>query len=87
MTPDLTDQQRQALHETNDAGPVTIVDPATHTQYVLVRADVFQELQHWARDLEPPDAYPLVDRIMTEDDANDPLLASYQGEALPREPA
>ena len=54
MPPDLTDQQRQALHETNDAGPVTVVEPATHTQYVLVRADIFQELQHGTRDLETP---------------------------------
>ena len=49
MTPDLTDQQRQALHEANDAGPVTVVDPATNTQYVLVRADVFEEMREWIR--------------------------------------
>ena len=87
MTPDLTDQQRQALHETNDAGPVTVVDPATHTQYVLVRADVFEELQYGTRDLEPAEAYPLVDRIMADDDANDPLLAGYQDDVNSREPA
>jgi len=87
MTPNLTDQQRQALHEANDAGPVTIVDPATNTQYVLVRADVYQELQEWMRDLEPQDAYPVVDQIMADDDAHDPTLASYQDDALSREPA
>jgi hypothetical protein len=84
MAPDLTDQQRQALHETNDAGPVIVVDPTTQTQYVLVRADVYQELERGTRDLEPVDAYPLVERIMADDDANDPLLASYQDEALSR---
>jgi len=87
MTPNLTDQQRQALHEANDAGPVTVVDPTTDTHYVLVRADVFQELQDWIRDLEPQDAYPLVDRILADDDAHDPTLAGYQDEALSREPA
>jgi hypothetical protein len=87
MTPNLTDQQRQALHEANDAGPVTVVDAATDTLYVLVRADVFQELQDWIRDLEPQDAYPLVDRVMADDDAHDPTLASYQDEPLSREPA
>ena len=46
MAPSLTDQQRQALHATDDAGPVTVVDPTTHTQYVLVRRNVFQDLQH-----------------------------------------
>ena len=44
MTPVLTDQQRQALHETNDAGPVTVVDPATQTQYVLVRPATFRRV-------------------------------------------
>lgn len=87
MTPNLSDQQRQALHEANDAGPVTVVDAATDTLYVLVRADVFQELQDWIRDLEPQDAYPLVDRVMADDDAHDPTLASYQDEPLSREPA
>jgi hypothetical protein len=87
MTPNLTDQQRQALHEANDAGPVTVIDPATDTNYVLVRADVFQELQDWIRDLEPQDAYPLVDRIMADDDAHDPTLVGYQDEALSRESA
>ena len=87
MTPNLTDQQRQALHEANDAGPVTVVDPSTNTQYVLVRADVFEEMREWMRDLEPQDAYPIVDRIMADDDARDPTLATYQDDALPREPA
>ncbi len=87
MTPNLTDQQRQALHEANDAGPVTVVDPSTNTQYVLVRADVFEEMREWMRDLEPQDAYPIVDCIMADDDAHDPPLAGYQDDALPREPA
>ncbi len=87
MTPSLTDQQRQALHEANDAGPVTVVDPATNAQYVLVRADVFEEMREWTRDLEPRDAYPLVDRLMAEDDARDPTLATYQDDALSRKPA
>ena len=87
MTATLTDQQRQALHEANEAGPVTVVDPATSTQYVLVRADVFQEMQEWMRDLEPHDVYPLIDRIMADDDAHDPTLATYQDDPCSREPA
>ena len=84
MAPSLTDQQRQALHETGDAGPVTVVDSATNTPYVLVRADMFEELQelrHWERDLNPQAAYPTVDRIMAEDDLRDPTLASDQNDA------
>ncbi|MHB1036466.1 MAG: hypothetical protein ACYC35_17420 [Pirellulales bacterium] len=82
MTPDLTDQQRQALHEANDAGPVIVIDPTTHTRYVLVREDVLCELQEWARDLQSEEVSPMVDRVMANDDAHDPLLASYQDEAL-----
>ena len=87
MTPMLTDQQRQALHEANDAGPVTVVDPATDRQYVLVRADVFDELRQWTREVQPQDAYPLIDRIMADDDALDPMLASYQNDASSGKPA
>lgn len=81
MTPTLTEQQRRALREAEGAGPVTVVDPATSAEYVLIRADVFRELE-WMRDLDPRDAYPLVDRIMAEDDAVDPTLASYQDPRL-----
>jgi hypothetical protein len=84
MSPSLTDHQRQALHEASDAGPVTVVDPSTNTHYVLVRADVFEEMQEWMRDLEPQESNPLVDRIMADDDAHDPTLASYQNEPLCR---
>jgi hypothetical protein len=87
MTPDLTDQQRKVLHEANDAGPVTVVDPTTNIEYVLVRADVFKEMGEWVRDLEPQDAYPVVDRVMADDDAADPSLATYQDDALPPERA
>ncbi len=87
MSPILTDQQRQALHEANEAGPVTVVDPATNAQYVLVRADVFHDMQEWMRDLDPHDVYPLIDRIMADDDAHDPTLATYQDEAASRERA
>jgi len=86
MSPTLTDQQRQALHETHDAGPVTVVDPTTNAKYVLLRADVFQQLQEWARDLEPQEAYPLVDQIMADDDAQDPTLGTYQDDNLHQKP-
>ena len=39
------------------------------------------------RDLEPREAYPLVDRIMADDDAHGPTPATYQDDALSRDPA
>lgn len=42
---------------------------------VLVRADVFERLRADAQDdFDPREAYPLVDLIMADDDANDPHL-------------
>ena len=35
-----------------------------------------------AEDIDPRSAYPLVDRIMADDDARDPTLASYQDDAI-----
>jgi hypothetical protein len=78
MSPTITEQQRQALHETSDAGPVIVIDPTTNAEYVLVRADIFGQLQAWMSDMEPQEAYPIVDQIMADDDLHDPTLDSYQ---------
>jgi len=70
---ELTEQQRREL---NSPEPVA-VDPHTNEEYVLVRRKVYERL----RDLLDDDVRAtgeLVDRIMAEDDANDPSLASYQ---------
>jgi hypothetical protein len=44
MTPILTDEQRRALLNADDAGPIEVVDPTTKMTYVLLRADVFARL-------------------------------------------
>ena len=84
MTPQLTDQQRQALHDANDTGPVTLVDSATNTEFVLVRADLYGRPPDAMRDFDPREAYPFVDEVMAEDDAEDPALARYQDETRAR---
>jgi hypothetical protein len=55
-----------------------VVDPATKTQYVLVRADVFEQMHGAAEEFDPRDTYPFVDAVMRDDDARDPTLAAYQ---------
>ena len=47
-------------------------------QFVLVRKDVYDRVRGVIEDWEPRDGYPLVNEAMREDDANDPLLDSYQ---------
>jgi len=78
MTPKLSDEQRQALRETADAGPVRVVDPLTNTEFILVRADVYQQMQGLLDEFDPRQAYPFVDEVLREDDEHDPSLASYQ---------
>lgn len=40
-TPLLTDEQRQALQDSNDRGPVTVLDPQTQVNYILLRANLY----------------------------------------------
>jgi hypothetical protein len=41
---ELTEQQQQALKGNGE--PLRILDPATSTEYVLVRADIYSHFQH-----------------------------------------
>lgn len=58
--------------------PIEIFDPATNEVYYLISAEQFQRLAGAADNFDPRDAYPFVDRVMAADDADDPLLESYQ---------
>jgi hypothetical protein len=59
--------------------PVELFDPTTNELYYLVSAEQFQRLTHASPDgFDPRHAYPLIDQIMADDDAHDPLLESYQ---------
>lgn len=59
--------------------PVEVIDPATNDVYYLLSAEQFRLLSSASnRDIDPRVAYPLVDLVMADDDARDPLLNSYQ---------
>jgi hypothetical protein len=49
---------------------------------VIMRADQYEKVkavfESDDRDFDPSEAYPFVDEVMKEDDANDPSLESYQ---------
>jgi len=70
----------QAIEES--AGqPVRLTNPKTNAEYVLIQAEVFEKLttlQYDDSEFDPREAYPFVDRVMADDDANDPTLESYQ---------
>ena len=79
MTPNLTDEQRQAVEE-HGGSPVYLIDPLTNTRYVLLRADQFEKVRALFEEEEynPREAYPVVERVMQEDDVCDPTLNHYQ---------
>jgi len=70
---ELTEQQRQEL---SSPEPVAI-DPKTKEIYILVRRNIYERMRHLL-DEDVLATGELVDRVMAEDDANDPYLESYQ---------
>ena len=72
---ELTEQQRQAVHASE--APVRLVDPDTQESFVLVRADVYEQLKGLlGEDFQPSVAYPAVDRAFSEG-WNDPKMDDY----------
>ena len=73
---ELTPQQRQELGNPEP----TAIDPQTRETYVLVRRDVYRRLKHLlaSDDYDPDEGAALVNEVLAADDANDPLLESYQ---------
>jgi hypothetical protein len=70
---ELTHEQWQALSSVENP---TLVEPDSRTEYVLIRKDVYER---WRRVFaDEPDAALLVNEMMAEDDAQDPLLGTYQ---------
>jgi hypothetical protein len=80
MTLALTEQQRQLLDHT-DAGPPRLTDPVTQTEYVLLRADVYERLKDLLREAEDQqvirDLYPYVCEVFGREGWNDPEMAVY----------
>ncbi len=78
MLIELTEQLQQLL-ENQGGKPLRLVNPRTSEVFVLVPAAVYERLEAALQEgFHPREAYPLVDRIMAEDDENDPYLESYQ---------
>jgi hypothetical protein len=77
----LSDDLRQAIEQEGQS-PVHLVDAPTNIHYVFIRADLYEKVkvlfEGEEHDLDPREAYPFVERVMREDDANDPTLESDQ---------
>lgn len=71
---ELNEQQRQQLAA---ADTPRILDPKTGKTYVLVPTEVYERLVSLLED-EPKVTGEMVDRLMEEEDRDDPTLAFYQ---------
>lgn len=78
---ELNECQQQALDQ-QPGRPLELIDPRSQAKYVLVPDRVFEQVRSLLEgdDLHvaPQDLAALVDRIMEEDDANDPWLDQYK---------
>ena len=73
---ELTAEQHDSLAN-NGSEPIRAIDLASRVEYVLLRAEVYERLKALLVD-DLPDAAPLVNELMREDDLLDPYLESYQ---------
>ena len=73
---ELTQDQRRELSNPEP----TAIDPETHEAYVLVRKDAYQRLKALLvlDDYDPDEGASLINEVMADDDAHDPLLEKYQ---------
>ncbi|MGH7170066.1 MAG: hypothetical protein ACRELG_07310 [Gemmataceae bacterium] len=80
---ELTEEQR---HNVLQGNAVRVVTPEFGIDCVLLRADVYERLRSVLEEdeLDMRTVALLIEQNMREDDANDPLLESYQD---PRSPA
>jgi hypothetical protein len=77
---ELTEQQRQELIATDTP---QILDPGTGKTYVLVQSEIYQRLKGLLDD-EPTVTGEMMDRMMEQEDRDDPTLAFYQQEYGPK---
>jgi hypothetical protein len=72
----LTDEQVRELAQPE---PMAI-DPHTQETYVLVRLQAYERLKALLAldDYDPDEGAALINDVMADDDAGDPLLESYQ---------
>ena len=72
----LSSEQQQLL-AANGPTPVELTDDRGRVYY-LISAEQYSRLRRVLEDFDPRSAYPAIEKIMEEDDEQDPLLENYQ---------
>ncbi len=70
----LTPEQRQEIQRAGEE-PVRLADPDTQTEYVLLKADVYDRIRTLLDDTRS--AYPLAMRVFGEDGWDDSQMDEY----------
>ena len=84
---ELSDELRLALRE-HPEEPVSLVDPATGENFVLVRAAVYERLKRLVYDdseFSVQESYPLLDEMAAKAGWDDPAMDVYN-DLAPKEP-
>jgi hypothetical protein len=70
----LTPEQRKEIQNAGE-GPVRITDPETQTEYVILKADVYNRICAMADETRA--AYPLAMKVFGQDGWDDPQMDEY----------
>jgi hypothetical protein len=76
MTPKLTVEQQQALDAQPDA-PVRVVDERNHTEYVLLRADLYERVKALFEEDDLSDTYAAQMESAMRAGWDDPAMDDY----------
>jgi hypothetical protein len=72
----LTAEQRDLVKQSSGE-PVRLIDPDTKQEYVLMRAEAYDQIQSVVPDLDPRDLYPALARALSDEGWNDPQMDEY----------
>ena len=72
----VTTEQRKLLQQSSGE-VLRLIDPDTGEQYVLMRANVYEQLRSGLADLDPRDLYPALDRALHGEGWDDPQMDEY----------
>lgn len=72
----LTPEQSQLVRQTG-GGPLRLLDPDTHQQYVLIEAELYDRLRSVLTDSDPREFYPALERALRDEGWNDPHMDDY----------
>jgi hypothetical protein len=72
----LTTEQRTLLEQAGGE-ILRLIDPDTNQQYVLVRADVYEQLRSGQAELDPRELYPALHRALEDEGWDEPRMDEY----------